>query len=233
MNQNRIMISILFLATMGVLFVGCSSPSQEIVLSSVKDGPEKQSDYIFFDDFSEDAIGAVPKGWTISNGAAEIVPAPDLPSGKAVRVSAGSEYNGVDTHFKASTWSERFDRVNTIAVEYRLKRIQGGTNLNISSNKGHHVNFHVAADGTMEYRESKLRQLPNVAMVEGWNLFRFTANRERGEVFLYLNDMETPIAGPLPFRTPIESWANAHFYLLHDKIELEFEYGEFKVWAVN
>lgn len=232
MKISRLTVSMLFLLAFAVLYGGCALSSKEVVPLLPLENVEDQKDFIFFDNFSQNTIGDRPGVWAITNGDAEVVPSPDLISGKAVRVWAGSEHNGVDTHFKGKLWSSEFRDVKAIAVEYQIKRTQGSANLYVSTGKGHHVNFHVNEEGQLRYRDGSGQFGPVLAtLTDGWNQFKFTANRDRDEVYAYLNDMDSPIAGPLTFRNPIESWANAHIYLLHGKTVSDIQYGEFKVWA--
>ena len=69
----------------------------------------------------------------------------------------------------------------------------------------------------------------------GWNTVRVQADYERNEVFVYLNDLENPALGPLPFRTPVDNCEviQLSFYDSGQREELtESYYADIKVWSV-
>lgn len=199
----------------------------------------EQPSLLFFDDFAQDEIGAVPANWYLSiPGRAEVVDEPALASGKAVLVRSDADQER-DTHFRGPAWDLQGTDPETIAVEFQVRWLMGrGINIYASGSRGHFVNLHISDGGLLRYREPQ-RYIDITTLPAGWNRIKFVANRVKNEVYVYLNDMAKPIAGPYPFRTPLDSWQGVYVLVLHSVSAAqsgaapEALYGDFKVWAVE
>lgn len=195
---------------------------------------------IFFDDFSDDRIGELPVNWTLNYAErAQVVLDSQMVSGKAVRVVVNEDQER-DTHLKGPIWDFGSLNPRTIVGEFQMNWIQGrGINIYLSSSKAHHINLNIDDAGQLHYRHDKLVALESSQLQDGWNRIRLIANNEENEVFIFLNDMNTPIGGPLPFRTPTESWENIYFLVLHARSAVdvgpapEALYGDFAVWVLD
>lgn len=194
---------------------------------------------VFFEDFSQATAGTVPDGWYTNFPAnVAVVTEPFLESGMAVHVRAGSEQER-DTHFRGPVWDLNGSDPVVVAVEFQVHWLAGrGIHVYASSPQGHHVNLQIGNGGVLRYRipDEYVEVAP---LAEGWNSIRFIAHRERNEVYVYLNDWQQPVAGPYPFRTPLESWEGVYMLVLHSYLaakegpEPEALYGNFKVWALD
>lgn len=195
----------------------------------------------FADAFADDIIGGQPVRWTVDDkyGHAEVISEPQLASGRALRVLApsGPEAGASQAVIvRTPLWGPEAEAFHTIAVEYQFNW-RGG-----SSGIYHYITKHGSHRIILPTYSGKLLYKPEGTMVtlaglkEGWNRVRLVANSERGEVFVYLNDMETPIAGPLPFRRPIDSWADTQFIIRLEtdpREPREMMYGDLRVWGMD
>jgi hypothetical protein len=197
-----------------------------------------QSPVLFADDFSSSEIGGTPAGWFVEGepGSVEVVCDAGLDSGRAVHIVA--DPNRRETRMTAPLDQALSAAAVTIAVEHQLRWVAGkGVNLYVSQS-GPNLNWYVTDTGQLGFRASKGDSSYGVScgvLKDGWNHLRIIANRKTNEAYLYLNDMERPVAGPLAFRQPVSTWKDARLTVQHTHNDLpgDVYYGGFRVWAMD
>jgi len=188
---------------------------------------------LFSDDFSADEIGARPKAWRVESepGSIEVVAADGPASGRAVHIVAHPDRK--ETRMSAPLADTES---STIVVEHQVRWVSGkGINLYVSRS-GHNLNWFITETGQLGYRASRgtgTASLTLADLKDGWNRIRLIADCERDEVFVYLNDMDNPIAGPLTLRERIGSWQGARLIVQHTWNEMRGDvyYADFKVYV--
>ncbi|MGI6610433.1 MAG: hypothetical protein ACOX4G_07965 [Limnochordia bacterium] len=236
MEYRKIATIVLFMTAV-VAATNHSLAAQESVTKEC----ERPHALLFADAFADDDIGSSPAGWTVDDkyGQVEVISEPRLASGRAVRVIAppGPEASSSQAVIvRTPLWGPAAETAHTIAIEYQFNW-RGGSN-----GIYHYVTKHNSHRIILPTYSEKLLYKPDGPMMalaelkEGWNRVRLVANRESGEAFVYLNDMETPVAGPLPFRRPIDSWADTQFIMrleANPQEPREMLYGDFRVWTLK
>lgn len=226
---------------LAALVTGCSLLVAEEVPDPTTPGivvPADPADFVVFTNFVDDEVGTVPAGWQSSiEDSLSVIIDDGLDSKRAIQ-GYSDPTRGRDNHIRTvGTFGSAASGVRTIAADYKVRLDSNyGINLNFSSSKGHHVNFYIDTGGELRYRlNDGLKNFPGSPILEigEWYHLRVIADRQQEEFWLYIDDMETPLAGPLPFRTPIESWSDAWLLFLHGKQEGTASYGEVKIWAID
>ncbi|MGI6083281.1 MAG: hypothetical protein ACOYEP_10445, partial [Limnochordia bacterium] len=195
---------------------------------------------LFADAFDDADTGGPPAGWIIHGGVGtvEVISDPQPPSGRALRIIAPSSPDATSSHAvvaRTPRW-EAAPETTTVAVEFMVRWCDGSNGIYhyITKDEAHRIILPIYG-GKLLYKPDG-PMLTLAELNEGWNRVRVVANRESGEVFVYLNDMETPVAGPLPFRRPIDSWTGTQFIM---RVEAnpheprEMLYGDVEVSVVQ
>ncbi|MGI6081691.1 MAG: hypothetical protein ACOYEP_02330, partial [Limnochordia bacterium] len=195
--------------------------------------PASSASVLFFDDFSSDEIGTPPKAWSVESepGCIEVVAADGPASERAVHIVAHPERR--ETRMSAPLADTES---GTIIVEHQVRWVSGkGINLYVTKS-GHNLNWFITDTGQLGYRASRGNSTYTVTvgnLKAGWNRIRLVADRESNEVFVYLNDMDTPAAGPLTLRTPLDSWRGARLIVQHtyNQDPGDVHYADFKIYV--
>ena len=194
---------------------------------------------LFADAFGGARIGDSPEGWIIQDefGTAEIIADPQSPSGRILRVIAPPRPDASPSQaviVRTPQWKPDA-QVTAIAVEFMVNWRDGSSGIYhyISKDGAHRVILPIYG-GKLLYKPDG-PMLTLAELDEGWNRVRVVADSESDEVFVYLNDMDKPVAGPLSFRRPIDSWTGTQFIMrveAHTSEVREMLYGDVKVFAV-
>lgn len=167
-----------------------------------------EGEVVFFDDFAANAVGDRPAGWFVNADYVTVVEDKDVPSGKAVQMLGNpNQYSSWYVVLSVDT--------PVLVVEHGLKRVQGNRGINfylddneVSRSGQHNVNWFLLQNRLM-YRyvdgAGVTREVDAGALRDGWNHIRIVAHADRNEAYVYLNDMDKPAVGPLPFRTSLAS----------------------------
>lgn len=230
------MIRLLLTACFVVVLAGCSlfpkAGSDEDVIDLV----------LFADDFSGDAVGALPGKWTVNqpgNAVIEVVDAPDIASGKAVRIVGSSTEAGQETQLRAFLPDDPvLDNVTTIGFEHYVQVVkQGEASFLYVTAEGDNLTWGVPI-GKFRFRTDEgTIDLADIAQGV-WYRIRIIANREKNQAFVYLNDELLNNGDPLTMRSKPSTWRNAELRVQHssrtDENKLaEALYSGFKVWIVD
>ena len=192
---------------------------------------------LFADDFRDDEIGKPPGKWKaeiVVNGVIEVVEAPELASGKAVRMIGDTERG--ETRIRA--WlpdDPSLDEVTTIAIEHYVRFIRlGDGNFLYVHTSGNNLTWGFP-NGEVIVNAGTTQRLGPLPDKMGWNRVRIVANREKNELYIFVNDMEKPFSGPWSFRNPVASWRNGELQIQHSRRDNppEVLYGDIKVWIVD
>ncbi|MGI6082067.1 MAG: pectate lyase [Limnochordia bacterium] len=191
---------------------------------------------LFSDDFSEAPVGGFPLGWRISGreGHLAVVEDPTAKSGRAVRI-LGDPTRATSMMMQLSTE----DPIIIVEHEVRWVKNSGLNYYVVGRPKGNNLNWYIDGSGNLGYRyteDDRIRTARVGTLEPGWNRVRLRADYERNEVYVYLNDLEDPALGPLPFRTPVDNWnvIELSFYDSGQREDLtESYYADVKVWSVG
>ena len=194
-----------------------------------------QERLLFSDDFSEAPLGGFPPGWRVSGreGYLAVVEDPTAKSGRAVRI-LGDPTRSTSMMVQLSTE----DPILIVEHDVRWVKNSGLNYYIVGLPRGNNINWYVDAGGNLGYRyteDNRIKTARVGTLQPGWNTVRVQADYERNEVFVYLNDLENPALGPLPFRTPVDNWEviQLSFYDSGQREELtESYYADIKVWSV-
>lgn len=124
----------------------------------------------------------------------------------------------------------------TIALQYEIKHVEGSRNnayFYDSANK--RVHWSIGGTGELGYHDGTATQ-PIGNLEPGWNTIKIVANVEEQHAYVYLNDMDTPLAGPMSFRKEIGSWVGADVVFSQNadtKVINEMFIGDVKVWGIE
>ena len=201
--------------------------------------PPEGARLLFADDFTEDAPGQLPSRWVARGKYLRVVEDPSAPGGRAVQMIGDPE---ADSSFRVEFAAD----ASTVVVQHALRWVKGtGINyyLNDAAGTDHNVNWLVdGQSGALAYRftEGGRTRTQSVGRLrDGWNTVRIVADAKQNAVLVYLNDLDQPAAGPLPFRTPIDGdWKRARLIFAdagrRDKASLgESYYADVRVWALD
>lgn len=207
------------------------------VASLVLAGAEgAQARLLFSDDFADAPVVSFPPGWRVSarEGYLQVVADPAAQGGRAVRI-LGDPSQATSMSVELSTEDP------VIVVEHSLRWVRN-SGLNyyvVGQPSGNNVNWYVDQRGYLHYRftrDGKVTTAQVGLLNPGWNRVRVQADYERNEVYMYLNDLENPALGPLPFRTPVDDWKviRLSFYDTGRRDELtESYYDDVQVWSLG
>lgn len=194
------------------------------------------ANYLLVDDFKGSDIGEAPNRWRLAGqdfATFEVVEDSQTESGRAVLFTADDEERKV-ANMRVTFSEAEAAAANTIAVEHKVKWVQGRS-INLYVTKSSHRLHWTISDGGLGYRDGSRSHA--IALLEnGWNTIRLVANRDANQAFIYVNDMENPVAGPLTFRTAIDSWVEAELIFAattNPGEPTEILFGDVKVWAVD
>lgn len=198
-----------------------------------------QGRLLFSDDFADAPVGGFPPGWRISarGDYLQVVNDPTAKGGRAVRILG-------DPSRASSMVVELSTEDPVIVIEHSVRWVKNsGLNYYVYGQpSGNNVNWFVDQRGHLNYRftqNGKVTTAQAGLLNPGWNRVRVQADYERNEVYLYLNDLEIPALGPLPFRTPVDDWRviRLTFYDTGRKANVseltESYYDDVRVWSLS
>ena len=169
---------------------------------------------VFSDDFTRETPGDPPSQWDVEHAeymAFGVVHAEDLPSGRALRAVRGSE--SPDDGMLVGITSPPLpvaDSDTILAVDYKVKVIRG-SHFGYIVGGNIYVNWRVDPDKNFIAAGQTIGQLH-----DGWNRIRVIADRERNEMYVYLNAMdENARNGPFPLRSRPSTWKGQNLRLAH------------------
>ncbi|MGI6611026.1 MAG: pectate lyase [Limnochordia bacterium] len=226
-SVQKVAVSVILTAVL-ISFLGYNSLAQESAVSAAR--------LLFTDRFAEDQFGDPPAGWTIHAGAGHVtvVPAAELNTGRAVRITSDPKLN--NTSISAPLSDPPAHEAKTIVIEHRIRSSQEKNNMYISKAGSHRLHWWVAADH-LYFNQGVGAQRSAVMLgklQEGWNRIRLVADIEKQEVVFHLNDMQVPLSEPLTFGRAIDSWAGAELVFAQSQaVKGEFVYGDVKVWSLG
>lgn len=193
---------------------------------------------IFADDFAGDDVGAPPSRWVVRSNAITVVADDEAVGGKAVRMQ-GTPNQGTFWYVDLSIDGP------VVVIEHALRRAQAdrGVNFYLDDDLSrrmdkHNVNWVLRRDFLL-YRYTHASGETEEAIVgaldDGWNQIKIVADAANNEAYVYLNDMDTPALGPLPFRTPVQSgrWDKARLMFWdtgHVEELTDIYFDDIKLW---
>lgn len=193
---------------------------------------ELSGQVLFHETFSDAMVGAAPKGWQVQGSAphARIVADGELSSGKALHVVANGPAQSTTT-LLSPWWNAAEGDPNTVSIEFKINWVSGSSiDMYINGRSGSHISWFIPRNGEILFESETIATLN-----EGWNTLRLLVHRERNEVYFYVNDLDRPLVGPYPFRTPVTSWSDPEslrFLIRHTRRTdepTEAFYADFKV----
>lgn len=213
-------------------------------------GAQEQPRVLYESEFSTSMLGELPSGMRgggLERGTAQIVEAPDLPGGKALRIRTKETdvENGQSIYVQSPTFYIDDQDPNVVAIDYHVMWLEGGGSSGqyfyIRDMKlGHYSMILLHSDGSLRWHarlvDPTYSALALAPLSEGWNFVRVVADRTTGLADLYLNDINTPVATELPFQRPIVSWGDIAIRITHETRVDESRdalYGAIRVTALD
>lgn len=188
---------------------------------------------LFAEDFSGFQVGTYPDGWEpqhVDKGIVQVIADPTASDGKALMIKADA-HPGTDIGLRGPIWDERAKEATTVAIEFKVRHVSGVVNSYVMVDGKVALHWTIGATGFMgSFGGVSVGQLQ-----EGWNHVRLVANYKDNEVYIYLNDMDDPAAGPASFRGQPESWeaAQIRFTQAISTLEAESYFDDVKIWTVD
>lgn len=188
---------------------------------------------LFEDDFATSELGSIPEGWEperLPLAQIQVVRDDIGGGGRALHITADPAPR-TDIGIKGPPLENVSDDLTIVVVEFDLRHIKGSLNSYVMAPNLPTLHWSVGATGHLTARGHSVGPLN-----EGWNRIRILADRSRNEMFVYLNDLDSPAAGPLSFREPTETWEGARLRFMHvvsEEMAAEAYYSNVRIWGIE
>jgi hypothetical protein len=190
---------------------------------------------LYNEDFSTYAPGSRPADWGINDGKgvlgkAEVVEDPQLPSGRALRITHYAKQEKIIVN--APAWEPPADKSRPMAIEYRVRPQGRLMNVYLMNNRSDSAVVTGIGKQILSYFEPTGTE-DVCSLEEGWNTIRLIVYGQENEVDVYLNG--TLVAYSRPPRTDIDSWRDpfVRFLIAKDSEDQEILVDYIKAWVVD
>ena len=222
------------LATAMVLVVAAAMP----LIIQGADAPVLQAF-----DFSQDEIDSTPKSLNVpatdGHGVVEVVSAPDLPSGRALRILAPASETKHYITARTPRLKLSDPKAAKLCYEFLLKWVQGtggSSNFIYITVQDSHRIIMLPSMGMLKWHARDAGMLAQDVAVIGrdWHRVRVVADRIKSEATLYIDDMNRPYLENLPLHRAVDSWDGTQLILRSETAKNEARevlYADLRIWV--